>query len=267
MNMTSPMTERVLMVSRAGSIASIQLMQPKTLNALNLQNASALLDTFRELADDPSIRAVVLSGAGRAFIAGGDLSYLESGSANQRAENAAALIDCLHNVVEAIISFPAPILSVVHGAVAGGGLGLMLASDVSIASNNTRFVFAYTGLGTSPDCGLTWFLTRMIGVRRALYWATLKQEFSADEALGLGLVQEVLEPEVLFERGMALAVQLSTLPRQGFLETRRLLCQSSDHTLTQQLQAERTAFVSLAASDDFAEGIKAFQQHRPPRFA
>jgi len=261
------MPERALIVSREGAIASIQLMQPRTLNALNLHNASALLNTLRELALDPSLRAVMLTGAGRVFIAGGDLAYLDSSSASQRAENAASLIDCLHSTVQTMASFPTPILSVVHGAVAGGGLGLMLASDVSIAADNTRFVFAYSDLGTSPDCGLTWFLARMIGVRRALYFATLKPELNAADALDLGLVQEVLPPEALLERGRVLAAKLSTLPRLGFLATRRLLCESGERTLSQQLRAERDEFVSLAAGDDFAEGIKAFREHRPPRFA
>lgn len=143
----------------------------------------------------------------------------------------------------------------------------MLASDLTIAAEDTRFVFAYSDLGSSPDGGLTWLLARMIGVRRALQFASLRTQLDAEEALRLGLVQEVLDPQALPERGKRLAVQLSALPRQAFLRTRRLLLESSNRTLRQQLDAERDAFVLCAESDDFAEGIRAFRQRRRPKFS
>jgi 2-(1,2-epoxy-1,2-dihydrophenyl)acetyl-CoA isomerase len=261
------MFERPLIVSREGPVASIQMTQPQTLNAITLRSASALLEAFRGLASDKSLRVVLLSGAGRAFMAGGDLNHLESTNPKGRAENAAALIECLHTIIELMVSFPVPILSMVHGVVAGAGLGLMLASDLTIAAQDTRFVFAYSDLGTSPDGGLTWFLARMIGVRRALQFALLRTQLDAEEALRLGLVQELLDSEALTERGRQLALQLSELPRQAFLRTRRLLLESSERTLRQQLDAEQNAFVLCAESDDFAEGILAFRQRRRPQFS
>ena len=261
------MHEQPLIVSREGPVASLQLAQPKTLNAISLVSATALLQVLRSLASDSTLGAVVLSGAGRAFMAGGDLTYLESSSPKGRADNAHALIECLHTIIELMVSFPTPILTLVHGVVAGAGLGVMLASDLTIAAEDTRFVFAYSDLGTSPDGGLTWLLARMIGVRRALQFASLRTQLDAEEALRLGLVQEVLDPQALPERGKRLAVQLSALPRQAFLRTRRLLLESSNRTLRQQLDAERDAFVLCAESDDFAEGIRAFRQRRRPKFS
>jgi 2-(1,2-epoxy-1,2-dihydrophenyl)acetyl-CoA isomerase len=155
---------------------------------------------------------------------------------------------------------------VVHGAVAGAGLGLMLASDVTVAAEDTRFVFAYSELGTSPDGGLTWFLARTIGVRRALHFATLRRQLGAEEALALGLVQELVKPDELGACGMQRGIELTQLPQQAFLETRRLLLASTGHTLAEQLLAEREAFVLCARSDDFAEGTSAFLQRRRPQF-
>jgi 2-(1,2-epoxy-1,2-dihydrophenyl)acetyl-CoA isomerase len=260
------MHEQPLIVSRDGAVAFIQLTQPKTLNAITLSSAAALLEVLQRLASDDTLRAVVLSGAGRAFMAGGDLTYLESSNPKTRAENAKALIECLHTIIELMISFPTPILSQVHGVVAGAGLGVMLASDLTIAAEETRFAFAYSDLGTSPDGGLTWFLARMIGVRRALQFATLRTQLNTEEALSMGLVQEVLNLHALPERGKGLAVQLSQLPRKAFQRTRRLLLESGERTLHAQLDAERDAFILCAESDDFAEGIQAFRQRRRPRF-
>jgi 2-(1,2-epoxy-1,2-dihydrophenyl)acetyl-CoA isomerase len=255
-----------LRLSREGSVACIQLTQPQKLNAIDLRSASALRDMFRAVAADKTVRAVVLSGAGRAFMAGGDVSYFSSHSPTLRADNAAALIDSLHDIIGLMVRFPVPILSVVHGAVAGAGLGLMLASDMTIAAADTRFIFAYADLGTSPDGGLTWFLARMIGVRRALHFASLRRQLDASEALGLGLVQELVKPEELAARGMQRGIELAQLPLQAFLETRRLLLASTGHTLREQLLAEREAFVRCAHSDDFAEGTGAFLQRRRPQF-
>jgi 2-(1,2-epoxy-1,2-dihydrophenyl)acetyl-CoA isomerase len=259
-------TDSPLLLSREGSVASIQLTQPAKLNAIDLRSASALLDMFRAVAADKTVRAVVLSGTGRAFMAGGDVSYFSSNSPTQRADNAAALIDCLHDAIGLMVRFPVPILSLVHGAVAGAGLGLMLASDMTIAAADTRFVFAYADLGASPDGGLTWFLARTIGVRRALHFASLHRQLDAAEALSLGLVQELVKPNELMTYGMQRGLALSQLPQQAFLQTRRLLLASTGHTLPEQLHAEREAFVRCALSDDFAEGTSAFLQRRRPQF-
>jgi 2-(1,2-epoxy-1,2-dihydrophenyl)acetyl-CoA isomerase len=259
-------TDTPLLLSRNGSVASIQLTQPAKLNAIDLRSATGLLTMFRAVAADKTVRAVVLSGTGRAFMAGGDISYFSSNSPALRADNAAALIDCLHDIIGLMVNFPVPILSLVHGAVAGAGLGLMLASDLTIAAADTRFVFAYADLGTSPDGGLTWFLARTIGVRRALHFASLRRQFDAEEALRLGMVQELVKPDELTAHGMQRGIELAQLPQQAFLETRRLLLASTGHTLREQLLAEREAFVLCARSDDFAEGTSAFLQRRRPQF-
>ena len=260
------MSEQPLIVTREGPVAFVRLMQPKTLNAINLQSASALLDTLRQLAADNTLRAVVLSGAGNAFMAGGDLTYLAAGGPGQFAANADALVERLHEIIQTMVTFPTPILTMVHGAVAGAGLGIMLASDLTIAVEGTRFVFAYTDLGTSPDGGLTWFLARTIGIRRALQFAFINPQIDAAQALQLGLVEELVSPLAFSERGKVLATQLATLPLQAFQRTKRLLLQSIERPLREQLEAERRAFVSCAGSSDFAEGIRAFQQRRRAHF-
>jgi 2-(1,2-epoxy-1,2-dihydrophenyl)acetyl-CoA isomerase len=261
------MSDEPLQISREGPFASIRLTQPKILNAIDFKAAAALTHALRDLAADSSVRVVVLSGEGRAFMAGGDLSYLRDGSPQGPSEAAQGLITQLNEAVEMMATFPIPLLACVHGAVAGAGLSLMLACDFAIAADDTRFVFGYTAIGTSPDGGLTWALPRVMGLRRALEFAFLNQQLDATAALHLGLVQQLAPSQALSTASAELAARLSQLPLHAFGRTKKLLLESQQRGLREQLNAERESFVACARTHDFREGLNAFLDRRLPHFS
>ena len=172
---------------REGGIAHIRFNRPAALNAIDLGLAQAFHAACRELAADDSIRVVVLSGAGRAFMAGGDLASMQADPVG----GSAGLIAQMHPAIEILAALRAPVIASVQGAVAGAGLGLALASDLIIAAQGTRFTLAYPRIGTSSDCSTSWGLVRWVGLRKALEIALLNDTLDADEALRIHLVNRL----------------------------------------------------------------------------
>lgn len=249
-----------------GSIARIRFTQPGILNAITMPLAEALFAAAREIAAAPDVRAVLISGDGRAFMAGGDLVYLrEAGKARAEGE-ASALILRFHEAVRRITSLPMPVLAVIHGAAAGAGLSLALACDFTIAAAGCRLVFAYSQIGASPDGGLSWSLPRMVGLRRALDIAFLNQKIGAAEAKELGLVNRVAEDAALAEASEAFVQELASLPTRAFAQTKALMRGAFERGWSDQLDAEHEAFRACTRTDDFHEGVGAFFERRPPHF-
>ncbi len=257
---------QTLTVSHDGPIATIRFTQPKTLNAITLPFAIALTPALQSLSDNPTVRVVVLSGEGKAFMAGGDLLYLRNAEADQAARDAALLISQLNKSIEVITAMPIPIVASAHGAVAGAGLSLLLACDFAIAASDTRFVFAYTAIAASPDAGLSWTLPRVIGMRKAMQFAFLDQQIDASTALSFGIVNELAPPHELSAATSAMATKLARLPIHAFAQTKQLMLGSSNRSLGQQLRAECDAFTACARTSDFREGVDAFFARRQPRF-
>lgn len=243
-------------------IARLRFNRPAALNALDIPMARAFHQACRAIAADPQVRVVVLSGEGRAFVAGGDVASM----AGDPVAVAGELIAEIHAGIELLDALPAPVVASVHGAVAGGGLGLMSVCDLVIAAEGTRFNFAYTRLGTSPDCGTSWALPRRVGLRKALELALLCEPFDAAEALRLGLVNEVLPLEQLAERTEAVARRLQASAPQALAHVKRLMRQSSETGLREQLRDEARSFADCAGTEDFAEGVAAFLGKRAPQF-
>ena len=245
-------------------LACITLNRPAVLNALNLEMAQALRDTARALATAAPLRAVLLTGAGRAFMAGGDVSTFNGDDASVRIGE---LITVAHEALEALIALPVPVVAAVQGAVAGGGLGIACAADLVIAADNAKFLMAYSKLGTSPDCGTTWILPRTLGLRRALGFALLEETLDAATALQMGLVNRVVPAAELESQSMAIGRRLAAGPTIAFGRTKALLRQSSGADLPTQLAAERDNFLACGRSGDFAAGIAGFQARQPPVFS
>ena len=177
-----------LLFSRADGIATLQFNRPAQLNALDVPTAQALLAAVQEIAADRSVRAVLLKGAGRAFVAGGDLATLQANPV----QGAQDLLEPLNAAVTLLHGLDAPVIAQVHGAAAGAGLSLMLMCDFVLAAEGTKFNLAYINLGTSCDVGASWALPRLVGLRQALEIALLGEGFDAAEALRLGLINRVL---------------------------------------------------------------------------
>lgn len=247
-------------------IARIRFNRPAALNAIDEAVARGFHDACVAVSRRTDVRVVVLSGAGRAFMAGGDVRRMRAAGAE-----AAALVHTLLRFINPALLILAdlaqPVLASVHGAVAGGGVGIALAADLAIAADDTQFNLAYGRIGASPDIGTTWMLPRVVGLRRALEMALLCDTCDAAEALRLGLVNRVVPRAALEAETDALARRLASGATLAGGRAKRLLRGAFDATLPQQLDAERMAFTETTRTADFMEGVSAFVEKRPPRFS
>lgn len=251
-----------LLVTRQDAIVLVQFNRPQALNALDVPMAQAFLQAVQAIAADASVRAVVLQGAGRAFIAGGDLATLHANPA----QGARDLLTPLNAALQLLERMDAPVIAQVHGAAAGGGLSLMLMCDFVIAAEDTKFNLAYINLGTSCDLGGSWALPRLVGLRQALEIALLGDTLNAQEALRCGLINRVVPAPELERTTQALAQRLAQGPTKAYGHMRRLLRSSWERTLPEQLAAEAQAFDHCAHSSDMREGLQAFFDKRKPLF-
>lgn len=251
-----------LLVERQGAIATLTFNRPEALNALDVATAQALLAALQGLARDGGVRAVLLRGAGRAFVAGGDLATLRA----DPVQGARALLEPLNAALLVLQQLDAPVIAQVHGAAAGAGLSLMLMCDFVLAAEGTKFNLAYINLGTSCDVGASWALPRLVGLRQALEIALLGETFAADDALRLGLVNRVLPAAELDTAARAFAERIASGPTVAYGHMRRLMRASLDRDLAAQLAAEAQSFDACARTADLREGIEAFFAKRAPQF-
>jgi len=254
-----------VLYSVADGIATITLNRPQVMNAINAAMMVQLRAACERAEHDAAARAVVLRGAGPAFLAGGDVAFFHANLSRMPAlvrEGGAEL----HHAILALRRAPKPVLASVHGAVAGAGVSLMVAADLAIAAEGTKFTFAYSKIGTSPDGGATHFLPRLVGARRALELMLLSDTFDAQTALRLGIVNWVTGAEQLGSETEAIARRIALGPTLAFGEIKRLVNEGYDRALVAQLDAEVEAFARCAATRDFAEGVTAFVEKRKPNF-
>lgn len=251
-----------LILTRDGPVATLRFNRPEALNALDVPTSQALLAALRGIAGDKGVRAVVLKGSGRAFIAGGDLAAMRAAPR----ETVRTLLDALNEAVLILHGLDAPVIAQVHGVAAGGGLSLMLVCDFVLAAQKTRFNLAYIKLGTNCDVGASWSLPRLVGLRKALEIALLSDDFDADEALRLGLVNRVLPADELEAATQALAARFANGPTIAYGHMRRLMRAGLDRGLSAALQAEAACFDACTQTADLPEGIAAFLEKRAARF-
>ena len=254
-----------VLLRRDGPVAILILNRPASGNAIDAPLAAALRATLEGLQGDRAVRALVLHGAGKMFCAGGDLASFA------REERGAAryvegLIQDLHAALELLETFHAPVISAVHGAAAGAGLGLALASDLVIAGESSRFVMAYTRSGLTPDGGTSWLLPRLVGLRRSLELTLLNRTLSGAEALDLGLVNEVVADDAAAGRALALAHDLAEGPTAAYATARRLLRGSLQADYASHLASEARSIVHSFGTEDGLEGVRAFHERRRPSF-
>ena len=252
-----------LLLERNGAIATLRFNRPDALNAIDVPMANAVLAAVQTIAADPGVRAVVLCGNGRGFMAGGDLATL-------RADPVQGAIDILTPLNAALLllaQMNAPVIAQVHGVAAGAGLSLLLMADYVIAAEGTRLNLAYINLGTSCDVGASWALPRTVGLRKALEIALLGEAFTADDALRLGLINRVVPAAELDSATTTLAQRLAAGPTVAYGAMKRLMRASMDRTLPEQLAAEKDAFVQCAGTEDFRAGVEAFHQRQRASFA
>ena len=254
-----------LSVDADSGIARITVNRPDVLNAIDVPTARAIRDAVLPLAGDARVRCVVLSGAGRAFVAGGDLARFAE-DFTQAAGVVDELLDALHPAIKTLQALDAPVLASVHGAVAGAGLSLMAGCDLAIAAEGTRFLLAYDRVGASPDCGGSWFLPRLLGTRRAAQFVFLSETLDAAAALQAGLVNRVVAAGELAAVTDETARRIAAGPTRAYGQYKRLAARSFAATLGEQLEAERAAFKASTLTEDFREGVSAFLGKRASRF-
>ncbi|MCO6415594.1 enoyl-CoA hydratase-related protein [Siccirubricoccus sp. KC 17139] len=256
--MTTP-----LLVTSEGGVTWLRFNRPDRLNAIDQALAEAMRDAVAGLGADPGLRCVVLAGEGRAFMAGGDVTAFQGEGKEGRIT---AILDPMHEAVEALGALPVPVLASVQGAAAGAGMSIALGADLCIAAEEARFTLAYGRLGTVPDCGGTYALARLLGLQRAMGIALLGESLTAAEAQALGLVNRVVPGAALAAETEKLARQLAAGPREAQGQVKALLRGAAGRDLHGQLAAEREAFLACARTPDFTEGVAAFLGRRAPRF-
>ena len=247
-------------------VATIQLNRPEAGNAIDLTLVEDFYEAVFRAGDDPAVRAVLLCGAGRSLSTGGDLAMfagLERGELPRRLRQ---MIDLYHLALDRLTRIDAPVVCAIRGAAAGGGLGLLHAADVVVAAQDSKFALGYAALGLPSDGGNTWFLPRLVGLRRAQQLMLLNQVLTGPEALDWGLVTELAPAAEVEERARQLATGLAAGPTLAFGRMKRLLRDSWTSDLSGQLGAETTQMAEAGASDDAAEGIAAFMAKRRPAF-
>lgn len=249
----------------APGVARVVLARPKAYNAIDLRTATELREAMRNVEMDAAVRAVVLTGEGKAFCGGGDVAaFHEALPAPEQLIR--DIVVPLHDAVAIMTHMDKPVLAAINGAAAGAGLGLALAADLALCARSAKLTLAYTGIGASPDGGTTFHLPRLIGLRRALELTLDNRVLTADEALAWGVVNEVVDDDALQARALERASRLSAGPTRAYGTAKRLLHGSFEESLEAQLGREARGIAAMASTDDFAEGVSAFVDKRKPGF-
>jgi 2-(1,2-epoxy-1,2-dihydrophenyl)acetyl-CoA isomerase len=255
--------ETILQVENAG-LVSLTLNRPGVLNAMNDTMAAELLDALDRAADDPTVRAVLLTGAGRAFLAGQDLNSVDDmRAAGSFSEHLAATWNPL---IRRLWTLEKPVVAAVNGAAVGAGCAVALACDLVLASERAVFVAAFSKLGFIPDAGLTWLLPRLVGMPRALEIIYLGESVHADRALQLGLVKDVVPPETLLKRATGLALRLADGPTLAYGAAKRAMHDALELSLDDAMDREGSLQDLVGETADNREGVAAFFEKRIPLF-
>lgn len=245
-------------------IAILSLDRPDVFNSFNREMALLFQKKLNACEKNPNIRAIVVTGEGKAFCAGQDLKEVTSAELNPGFKK--ILEEHYNPIISRIRKIEKPIIAAVNGVAAGAGANIALACDVVIASENASFIQAFSKIGLVPDSGGTFFLPRLIGFQKASALMMLGDKISAETAEKLGMIYKVVSPENFMEEVMNIASILSNMPTKALGLTKRLLNESLNNSLENQLEMEGKLQIESAQSEDYAEGVDAFVQKRKPNF-
>ncbi|MFP6663243.1 MAG: enoyl-CoA hydratase-related protein [Deltaproteobacteria bacterium] len=245
-------------------VATITLNRPDAGNAMNLQFGEDILAVARACEAEANLRVVLLTAKGRLFCAGGDVGAFAA--AAEPAALIGELLRNLHPAIEILRGLAAPIVTAVNGTAAGAGMSLALAGDLVLVAESAKFTAAYTGIALSPDGSMTHFLPRLIGLRRAQEMMITNRVVTAAEALDWGMITQVVANDELLTVAGKLVAKLAAGPTAAFGSVKKLLHQTDECSLAEQLAAEATEIVANAGHPDGREGIAAFAEKRKPTF-
>jgi 2-(1,2-epoxy-1,2-dihydrophenyl)acetyl-CoA isomerase len=256
-------------VRLAHGAATIELNRPQALNAWNTQLGLDLLAAVRQVAADDAVRAVVITGAGRAFSSGADLKDFSGGETTPEGRPSVykMLTERYHPIMHAIRDMPKPVVAAVNGAAVGIGCSLALCCDLIVATESAYFLLAFVNIGLVPDGGSSLFMPTRVGIARATELAMLGERLGAAQALEWGLINRVVPDAQLDEDVAALAARLTGGPTRSYAGTKRELNNWLYPRMAEQLELEAQLQQEMAGSDDFLEGAMAFVEKRPARFS
>jgi 2-(1,2-epoxy-1,2-dihydrophenyl)acetyl-CoA isomerase len=266
---SSPPALNTLRIEIDGEIGTLTLDRPDAFNAMSPEMIGEMTVAFAWLADRAPIRALVITGAGKAFCAGGDVNWFQKGVSDEEIDLPSEVrrgAEALHAAIVDLRRIPYPVIAAVNGPAAGAGFSLALACDVRIASEAAFFACAYGRIGASPDGGMTYFLPRVVGPSRALELLLNDPNLKAEDALAERLVAEVVAPDELMERARAKAEKLGAKAPHYVRMAKRLVGESIEHNLTEHLQLERHGIADSMATEDLRNGVEAFFGGGTPEF-
>lgn len=246
-------------------VAKLTLDRPEAMNSLNAQLATDLRHAAIEIERDPSVRSVLVSGNGRIFSGGGDLKAFHA-EGDGMAKYASNVTVDLHAAISRFTKFNPPIVAAVHGAAGGAGMSMVSSFDIVVAAESAKFTMAYTNAGLCPDGSSSFFLSRVVGLRRAMDLMLTNRVLSAAEAEEWGLVSRVVPDDKLEEEALALAVQLAAGPTLAYGAAKRVLYEGATSSLEQAMERESLAIAGTMETADGREGVAAFLEKRTPNY-
>jgi 2-(1,2-epoxy-1,2-dihydrophenyl)acetyl-CoA isomerase len=252
-----------LLFSLEAGVVTIRFNRPQVFNSVNKEVALALQQRLRECQQNPEVRAVLLTGTGKAFCAGQDLAEITGPDSPEVAE----IVEQLYNpIVELIRALDKPVVAAVNGVAAGAGANLALACDIVVARESASFIQAFSKIGLIPDSAGTYFLPRLIGLQRATALMMTGDKVSAPEAVQMGMIYKTFPDDHFDAEVDALTRKLAAMPTKGLAYTKQLLNGTFSNTLTQQLRAEADYQLRAGSTADYKEGVSAFMEKRQPTF-
>jgi 2-(1,2-epoxy-1,2-dihydrophenyl)acetyl-CoA isomerase len=264
------MTEPSVLFEARAAVALVTLNRPHALNSFTRPMHQALWAALDRVEADPSIRALVITGAGRGFCAGADLTEFDfkpGPDLLERADPGPLLEQAFNPTVRKLQALRVPTIAAVNGVAAGAGASLAMTCDLAVAASNATFIQAFSRIGLVPDAGGSWFLVKRLGLARAMGVAMLGDKLSASEAKEQGMIWDVAaEGEDCVEAAMKLAHRLAAMPTKALVATRTLLRAAANNELDAQLDLERATQSALGRTHDYLEGVTAFLEKRPARF-
>ena len=264
------MSYSTILLNTKDGVATLTLNRPETLNSLNKAIIDDIRSALRTLTRDEAAKVLVLTGAGRGFCAGADLTTTGGNDGSDRSvgEGVAHAMEIGYNpLVRDLASFPKPVIVAVNGVAAGGGVGLALSGDIVLAARSAYFVQVFVPrLGLVPDMGCTWFFPQLLGRARSRALAMLGDRLPAEKAEAWGLIWQCVDDDRLAAEANALALRLAKGPQLAYRELKRVLDAAPLNTLDEQLEMERNTQRLLGDTEDFREGVMSFLTKRDPQF-
>jgi len=261
------MSFRTILLERDAGIARLTLNRPERLNSFNLEMHEEVRAALALVKEDTNCRVLILTGAGRGFCAGQDLSDRSVAPGSGRVDLGASIETNYKPLVLSLRVLPLPVIAAVNGVAAGAGANIALACDLVIATHSASFIQSFAKIGLVPDSGGTWVLPRLVGRARAIGMAFLGDKISAVQAADWGLIWRCAPDEEFAAEVRALAERLAAAPTLGLARTKEAIYSSGERSLAAQLDIERDSQRELGYSDDYAEGVAAFIEKRAPHFS